>query len=707
MSRSLKGINIQIGAETRGLDKALGDVNKRARDTQSELRHVDRLLKLDPKNTELVAQKQKLLGNSINATKDKLKQLKGAQSQVEQQFKTGKIGEEQYRAFRREIVKTEGQLKQLEGRGKKTNALMSGGAKNIAAAWTKVAVGAVAAVAAARGFWDFIKAGEADITAEARIRNIAHSMRVFGEQADIVTDRLVELAGEQARLVGVDDDVIQMAQAKLLTFKELAKTADEMGGAFDRATTLTLDLAAAGFGTAEGNAVQLGKAMNDPIKGLASLSRAGIQFTDVEKSKIRVLVESNRMLEAQEVILKAIETQVGGTAAATANATDRLAVASDQLKEGAAKSAIALLGLEVSMLRLTQLFGHAADGEWKEFLWATDEEVAALNELANKTKDAEKAGKAHVGTTKDQTDATEDAADATDKLTRSLKGELVALDSLQAKKRGAKDAELDWREAVLAAKDAQEEVTRLRKEGKQGTDEYEKAVIALERAELRLADASNIAKEEQLEAARTYVRSKTGVENLSAGQDKLAQKLAKASDRVQRLKAKLETVPKEKRTEVEAKIDKAEKAVERIKGKLKNIPDETVTIKVKVDAENHKLIVNGKPMSMFVRSSPDTELAAGGSFSKPTYALIGETYEKEYVINADRLKRGDARQRALLAGLLKDSGSTGSRAPAGVARGGAGSTTVRIQNVNLPNVTDAQSFVGELSQLGHELSIAR
>jgi hypothetical protein len=87
---------------------------------------------------------------------------------------------------------------------------------------------------------------------------------------------------------------------------------------------LRLILGAAGFGEATENAAQLGKALNDPIKGITALARSGVTFTAQEKEKIKVLVESGKMLEAQDTLLKAIETQVGGTAVATANASDQM-----------------------------------------------------------------------------------------------------------------------------------------------------------------------------------------------------------------------------------------------------------------------------------------------------------------------------------------------------------------------------------------------
>lgn len=111
MAGRIKGITIEINGDTKGLDKALSSVNSSANKTQSELRDVNKLLKLDPGNTELVAQKQKLLAQAISQTGDKLKTLKDAQAQVDAQFAKGDIGEEQYRAFQREIASTEATLK--------------------------------------------------------------------------------------------------------------------------------------------------------------------------------------------------------------------------------------------------------------------------------------------------------------------------------------------------------------------------------------------------------------------------------------------------------------------------------------------------------------------------------------------------------------------------------------------------------------------
>ena len=108
--KNIKGITIEIDGNATGLDKALKGVNSTSVKLNSELGQVNKLLKFDPSNVTGLSQKQELLTKSIENTSDKLNQLKSAQSQVEAQYKSGNIGEEQYRAFQREIATTEQSL---------------------------------------------------------------------------------------------------------------------------------------------------------------------------------------------------------------------------------------------------------------------------------------------------------------------------------------------------------------------------------------------------------------------------------------------------------------------------------------------------------------------------------------------------------------------------------------------------------------------
>lgn len=121
MANRIKGITVEIGGDTTKLQTALKQVNTEIKHTQSELRDVNKLLKLDPGNTELISQKHKLLGQTLEETKNKLTSLKEAQKQAEQALAEGKISQEQYDALKREIIETEQALKNLERQGATTN----------------------------------------------------------------------------------------------------------------------------------------------------------------------------------------------------------------------------------------------------------------------------------------------------------------------------------------------------------------------------------------------------------------------------------------------------------------------------------------------------------------------------------------------------------------------------------------------------------
>lgn len=110
----IKGITIEIGGDTTKLQTALKGVNTEIRNTQQQLKDVEKLLKLDPGNTELLAQKHKLLGQAVEETKNKLETLKTAQQQADEALKNGTISKNQYDALQREIIETEQELKRLE-----------------------------------------------------------------------------------------------------------------------------------------------------------------------------------------------------------------------------------------------------------------------------------------------------------------------------------------------------------------------------------------------------------------------------------------------------------------------------------------------------------------------------------------------------------------------------------------------------------------
>jgi hypothetical protein len=193
------------------------------------------------------------------------------------------------------------------------------------------------------GLRDAVAAAEEAEVANQRIDAIAKSMDLFGNQTKRTTDRIKAFAEEQELLIGVEAEVLKATQAKLLTFKQVALSADVMGGAFDRATVLAADLAAAGFGEATANATQLGKALNDPIAGISALTRVGLTFTAAQKDLIASLMQTGDVAGAQEVILAELERQVGGTAEATVTDSEKMRLALDRVGDEIGASLLPLL----------------------------------------------------------------------------------------------------------------------------------------------------------------------------------------------------------------------------------------------------------------------------------------------------------------------------------------------------------------------------
>ena len=114
MAKKIKGITVEIGGDTTSLDKALSASKKKSGELTKELKEVDRALKFNPDNIELLTQKQTLLTERVEETSNQLKILKDAQSEVQKQFDNNEIGADQYREFQRSIIETESRLKTFE-----------------------------------------------------------------------------------------------------------------------------------------------------------------------------------------------------------------------------------------------------------------------------------------------------------------------------------------------------------------------------------------------------------------------------------------------------------------------------------------------------------------------------------------------------------------------------------------------------------------
>lgn len=167
--------------------------------------------------------------------------------------------------------------------------------------------------------------------ADIQLKFMLENMQGISSATDQTIIRMAKYADRVSRLTGIDDEQIKAVQKKILVFKSLRKTADQLGGTFDRTTMAAIDLAAAGFGEMEANAIKLGRILEDPIKNLNALSRAGITFTAGERDKIKALVESGNLLGAQDLILKSIEGRVAGLAEKSATPFEKMVQAFNQI----------------------------------------------------------------------------------------------------------------------------------------------------------------------------------------------------------------------------------------------------------------------------------------------------------------------------------------------------------------------------------------
>lgn len=149
MTKKLKGIIVKIGGDTSGLSKALKDIDSQLYNTKSDLRDVQKLLKLDPTNTVLLSQKQELLSKSIKTTSERLKELKEAEKAAKAEFEKKNISESEYQSLQREIVRTEQSLKSLEKQAKTVNISLEKVGSTMSSAGKALTIGITTPVIAA------------------------------------------------------------------------------------------------------------------------------------------------------------------------------------------------------------------------------------------------------------------------------------------------------------------------------------------------------------------------------------------------------------------------------------------------------------------------------------------------------------------------------------------------------------------------------
>lgn len=198
----------------------------------------------------------------------------------------------------------------------------------------------IASAGAVVGAISFFKGAIDEATEAERVtRKTEAVLKSTGGQARVTAGHIGGLSEKMSEMAGVDDEVIQQGNNVLLTFTKIRNEVGAGNDIFDQASRVSLDMAAALDKTGDSgaamqeNAIRIGKALNDPIKGMTALTKVGVSFTQAQREQVKALVESGDTLGAQKIILAELNTEFGGMAAANATASGKAAVAWENFAE--------------------------------------------------------------------------------------------------------------------------------------------------------------------------------------------------------------------------------------------------------------------------------------------------------------------------------------------------------------------------------------
>jgi phage-related minor tail protein len=381
-NKNIRGITIEIDGATTGLEKALEGVNKKSYAIQQELKEVETLLKFNPKDTTILAQKQELLSQAVENTGDKLKKLKEAQTQVNEQFEKGEISEEQYRAVQREIIKTESQLKNLEDQLANVNNKWKDGAKAIGEfgaktedLGNKLAPVSKAAGAAFAGIVGVgVKAAGAadDINTLSKTTGIGvENLQKFQFASDSIDVSMETLTGSMTKLTRNMASAQEATAGNTMSLQEQEKQAIKVEKA-----QLAYDNAVKKFGKtslqARDASIKLNEAQAATPKALSGAAGA------FDELKVKITDSNGALLDNEEVFYNTIEAL-----GKVSNETKRDALAMEIFGKSAQDLNPLILGGADALKEM----GKAAEDKG---LILTQEELDRANEL-NDTIDLMKA----------------------------------------------------------------------------------------------------------------------------------------------------------------------------------------------------------------------------------------------------------------------------------------------------------------------------
>lgn len=188
--------------------------------------------------------------------------------------------------------------------------------------------GAVAGAFAVDKVTEFFKTSMEQARDSQKINaQTAAVLKSTGGAANITSDGIRELSKSISEKTAIDDDQIQSSANMLLTFTGVRNEVGKGNDIFNQATQTITDMSVALGQDGKSSAIQLGKALNDPIKGITALQRVGVSFTDQQKKQIDTLVKGGKTLDAQKIILHELNKEFGGSAAAQATGADKMKLA--------------------------------------------------------------------------------------------------------------------------------------------------------------------------------------------------------------------------------------------------------------------------------------------------------------------------------------------------------------------------------------------
>ncbi len=243
--------------------------------------------------------------------------------------------------------------------------------------------GALVGVAALAGLATAgVKAGIAFGEAEAVSRKLNRTLDNMGQQS--AGPAVEDLANKLMRLTAIDDEVIKGGETILATFSQVADSAGEVGGTFERATRLSLDMSDR-FGSVDAAAKALGRALQDPEKGVAGLQRAGVKLTEAQKEQVASFLAVGDAAGAQNVVLDALEAKFKGTAEEGKTGAESIKTAFGELEEAFGHLLSELTGGDVTnladgILALADAIDKFADSETVDGVAAMIDKLGELGD---------------------------------------------------------------------------------------------------------------------------------------------------------------------------------------------------------------------------------------------------------------------------------------------------------------------------------------